>query len=86
MHRYDTLVKLGISGGRTYLEATFPEGVPLETAFVGPSLLAQLEAAAEEALSAGSWIDVAPLLPPSLSAADISDLLTRCKCIALLAK
>ncbi|EFJ45906.1 hypothetical protein VOLCADRAFT_105788 [Volvox carteri f. nagariensis] len=79
---------LGISNERSYLRGTFPDGLPLESAFVSPSLLAALEAAVEDVAAAastgsgvgsggGGWVDVAPLLPSVLSEADVAALLGR---------
>ncbi|GFR49317.1 hypothetical protein Agub_g11343, partial [Astrephomene gubernaculifera] len=45
---YDTVRRLGISNERAFLRSAFPEGLPLESAFVAPSLLAALEAAVED--------------------------------------
>lgn len=69
--------RMGIANEKNYLKGAFPEGIALETAFVGPLLLSQLEAAVEDALSGGTWVDVAPLLPSVLTAADASALLSR---------
>ncbi|KXZ55512.1 hypothetical protein GPECTOR_2g1061 [Gonium pectorale] len=75
---YDTVKRMGISGERAYLRSAFPDGIPLESAFVAPSLLASLEAAVEEAVAAGAgWVDVGPLLPSALSAGDVAALLGR---------
>jgi hypothetical protein len=45
---------------------------------VGSSVVAQAEAAAEEALRNATWLDVSTVLPPSLTAADVSQLLEHC--------
>lgn len=58
---YSKVAKLGIPSVRAHLGAAFPDGVPLETVFVGPELLQQADAAAEEAVASASWC--APLLP-----------------------
>lgn len=46
--------------------------------FVSPSLIAQTEASVDETLRNGSWLDVATVLPPSLGAADVKQLLDKC--------
>lgn len=61
---------------RQYLKNTFPDGIALETAFIAPTTLTQLEAAVEEAVASGSWTDVAPLLPSVLTPADAAALLS----------
>ena len=38
-----------------HLQAAFPDGIALASVFVGAELAAQLDAAAEEAIAAGSW-------------------------------
>ncbi|KAA6426767.1 MAG: hypothetical protein FRX49_03092 [Trebouxia sp. A1-2] len=52
---YDTLSKLGISSGKQHLQTTFPDGISLETAFVNPTVVHQLDASAEDAAASGSW-------------------------------
>ena len=52
---YAAVAKLGIPSARAHLQASFPDGVPLDTVFVGPELLQQVDAAAEEAVTSGSW-------------------------------
>jgi len=52
---YAAVAKLGIPTAQAHLQANFPDGVPLSTAFVGPELVQQLDAAVEEALSAEHW-------------------------------
>jgi hypothetical protein len=45
--------RLGISNERSFLLSTFPDGLPLETVFVSPALLNQIEAASDEVLTSG---------------------------------
>lgn len=78
------MTKLGVSNARTHLVGLFPEGIPLQSAFVAPSLIEQLNAAVEEALDSKSWMDCLPLVPSVLSAADAADLLARCPCVKTL--
>ena len=47
--RYDAVAKLGIASAKQHLQATFPDGIALETAFVSPAVVHQLMAAAEDA-------------------------------------
>ncbi|GBF94592.1 hypothetical protein Rsub_06707 [Raphidocelis subcapitata] len=83
---YETARRAGVGNDRAYLSAAFPDGIALETAFVSPSLLVQLDAAVEEAASQAGWLDAATLLPPALSAADVSALLARCHAVAAAAR
>jgi hypothetical protein len=52
---YDSLKKLAIPNPKQYLEGKYPDGIALETVFVHPSLVNQLDAAVEEALANGTW-------------------------------
>ena len=57
---YDALSRLGITDGRQFLKRRFQK-LPvkfLPTCCVGESLQDQVEAAIDEALSSGEWIDV----------------------------
>jgi len=51
------------------------EGLTLSTAFVATQLVDPIVASVTETLASGSWIDVMPLLPPSLALADARELL-----------
>lgn len=53
-------------------------GVAVPAVFVSPSLIAQTDASVEEALRNSSWLDVATVLPPSLGASDVGQLLGNC--------
>lgn len=68
MIEYETAKQLGVGSARAYLEATFPDGIALDTVFVGPELLHQLDASAEEAIATASWYD-APSRSPGSPAA-----------------
>lgn len=76
--RYETVAKLGIAASKQHLQTTFPDGIALESAFVSPSVIHQLDASAEDAVASGSWCDVQALLPPALSHEDASALLEHC--------
>ena len=53
------------------------EGCTLLTAFVSKHLVDEVQAGVAEALAANSWIDVQPLLPPSLAVSDAAELLLQ---------
>ncbi|KAK9817206.1 hypothetical protein WJX72_011062 [[Myrmecia] bisecta] len=78
---YDTVAKLGISSGRSYLETAFPDGLALDTAFVSADLLHSLEAASEDALASATFCDVGPLLPSVLTPTDVTTLLQKCSTV-----
>ncbi|GAQ86755.1 E3 UFM1-protein ligase 1 homolog [Klebsormidium nitens] len=75
---YDSLRKLAIPNPKQYLQDKYAEGIPLETVFVHPSLVGQLDAAVEEAVANGTWCEAEQLVPSSLSAADTAKLLAQC--------
>ena len=76
--RYDTVAKLGITASKQHLQTTFPDGIPLDTAFVSPSIMQQLDASAEDAVASGSWCDLQSLLPPALTHEDTAAVLEHC--------
>ncbi|KAG1674314.1 hypothetical protein FOA52_013503, partial [Chlamydomonas sp. UWO 241] len=79
---FDTVKKLGFSDAKAYLSGKFTDGLALESMFVAPSLLGQVDAAAEEVISTGGWADLGPLLPPALSPGDVSALLAKAPSLA----
>ena len=76
--RYDSVAKLGITASKQHLQATFPDGIPLDTAFVSPSVIHQLDASAEDAVTSGLWCDLQALLPPTLTHEDTAAVLEHC--------
>ena len=57
---YDALSRLGISDGRQFLKRRFQK-LPVQflpTCCVGESLQDQVEAAVDEALTSGEWVDI----------------------------
>ena len=73
--RYESVTKHGIANPRQHMQSAFPGGIALDTVFVNPSLLQQLDAAVEDAITSASWCDLQALLPPMLTAADVGALL-----------
>ncbi|EFN57486.1 hypothetical protein CHLNCDRAFT_143015 [Chlorella variabilis] len=76
---YDTVRQYGIPAPRPFLAHHFPDGLALDSAYLSPAVV---EAAAEEALAAGGWCDVAPHLPSILSPGDTAALLAQCRAVA----
>lgn len=76
--RYDTVAKTGIASAKQHLQTSFPDGIALESTFVSPAVVHQLDAAAEDAVSSGSWCDMQALLPSALSQDDAVALLEHC--------
>ncbi|KAL5986091.1 hypothetical protein ACLOJK_028081 [Asimina triloba] len=88
---YDVLHKLAISQPKQYLQvrlsylcqghtlpSRFPEGIPLDTVFVHPSMIEMSDAAVEDAVERGSWIDCLSVLPAVFGGQDASKLLSLC--------
>lgn len=75
--KYDVLYKLAISQPIQYLQSRYPEGIPLDTVFVHPSMIEMLDAAIEDAIEQGSWIDCLSILP-AVYGQDASKLLSLC--------
>ncbi|KAF7805522.1 E3 UFM1-protein ligase 1-like protein [Senna tora] len=78
---YDVLHKLGIPQPIQFLQSRYPEGIPLVTTFVHPSMIEMLDAAIEDALERGSWSDSLSLLPPSFTPQDASKMLSLCQSV-----
>lgn len=75
---YDSLQKLGITQPIQFLQSRYPEGIPLVTLFVHPSTVEMLDAAVEDAIERGSWIDSLTVLPASFGSQDAYKLLSLC--------
>ncbi|KAM9382114.1 E3 UFM1-protein ligase 1 isoform 3-T3 [Phaethornis superciliosus] len=76
---FDTLHRLGIPDPAGYIKKKYKSTqlLFLRAACVGQEIVDQVEASVEEAISSGSWIDVATLLPSSLSVEDAGILLQQ---------
>ncbi|CAJ1979395.1 unnamed protein product [Sphenostylis stenocarpa] len=78
---YEALHKLGIPQPIQFLQSRYPEGKPLVTTFVHPSMIDMLDAATEDALDRGSWSDSLSLLPSSFTPQDASKMLSLCQSV-----
>ncbi|PQQ11320.1 E3 UFM1-protein ligase 1 homolog isoform X1 [Prunus yedoensis var. nudiflora] len=78
---YEVLHKLRIPQPIQFLQSRYPEGMPLVTTFVHPSMIEMLDAATEDALERSSWIDSLSILPMSFGSQDASKLLSLCPSI-----
>ncbi|KAJ7405213.1 E3 UFM1-protein ligase 1 [Pitangus sulphuratus] len=76
---FDALYRLGIPDPTGYIKKRYKSTqlLFLRAACVGQEIVDQVEASVEEAISSGNWIDVATLLPSSLSAEDAGILLQQ---------
>lgn len=75
---YEALHKLAIPQPKLYLQSRYHDGIPLDTVFVHPSMIEMLDAAAEDAIEQGCWIDSLSVLPASCGLQDASKLLSLC--------
>ncbi|CAN6442460.1 unnamed protein product [Victoria cruziana] len=75
---YDVLHKLSVPQPKQYLQSRYPGGIPLETVFVHPSMVEMLDAAIEDAIEHGSWIDSLSVLPSFFGHQDAAKLLLHC--------
>ncbi|XP_048209767.1 E3 UFM1-protein ligase 1 [Perognathus longimembris pacificus] len=76
---FDALSRLGIPDAVSYIKKRYKttQLLFLKTACVGQGLVDQVEASVEEAISSGTWVDISPLLPSSISIEDASMLLQQ---------
>ncbi|XP_008588802.1 PREDICTED: E3 UFM1-protein ligase 1-like, partial [Galeopterus variegatus] len=76
---FDALSRLGIPDAVSYIRKRYKatQLLFLKAACVGQGLVDQVEASVEEAVSSGTWVDIAPLLPSSLSVEDAAMLLQQ---------
>ncbi|KAI3806361.1 hypothetical protein L1987_22262 [Smallanthus sonchifolius] len=78
---YEALHKLGIMQPIQFLQSRYPEGIPLVTLFVHPSTVDMLDAAVEDTIERGSWIDSLSVLPASFVSQDAHKMLSLCPSI-----
>mmetsp|Transcript_13028 Transcript_13028/g.39385 ORF Transcript_13028/g.39385 Transcript_13028/m.39385 type:complete len:501 (-) Transcript_13028:4-1506(-) len=67
-----------LSNPERTLSRRIPGGLPLSTCYATPALLDSLDAAVGAALTSATWLQISPILPSSLSDADIAQLLQHC--------
>lgn len=77
---FDNLSRLGITDTHSFIKRRF-KGEPivyLKTCCAGPLVIDNLEAAVDEALSSGTWLDVMTLLPSPFLPDDAALALEKC--------
>ncbi|XP_044530150.1 E3 UFM1-protein ligase 1 [Gracilinanus agilis] len=76
---FDALSRLGIPDAVSYIKKRYKTAqlLFLKAACVGQGIVDQVEASVDEAISSGSWVDILPLLPSSLSVEDAGMLLQQ---------
>ncbi|KAM7278569.1 hypothetical protein ACFE04_005703 [Oxalis oulophora] len=75
---YETLNKLGISQSLQFLQSRYPDGIPLVSVFIHPSMIEMLDAATEDAIERDSWINSLSVLPSSFGPQDAYKILSLC--------
>ncbi|XP_062267309.1 E3 UFM1-protein ligase 1 [Platichthys flesus] len=76
---FDALIRLGIPDPPSYIRKRFKSNklLFLRAACVGQTLVDQVEASVEEAVSSATWTDIQPILPSCLSMEDIGILINQ---------
>ncbi|XP_019393318.1 PREDICTED: E3 UFM1-protein ligase 1 [Crocodylus porosus] len=76
---FDALSRLGIPDPVSYIKKRYKSShlLFLSAACVGQGIVDQVEASVDEAISSGTWVDIATLLPSSLSVEDSGMLLQQ---------
>lgn len=76
---FDALIRLGIPDPTGYIKKRFKSNklLFLRAACVGQTLVDQVEASVEEAVSSATWTDVQPILPSCLSMEDVGILINQ---------
>ncbi|XP_070781891.1 E3 UFM1-protein ligase 1 isoform X2 [Enoplosus armatus] len=76
---FDALVRLGIPDPPSYIKKRFKSNklLFLRAACVGQTLVDQVEASVEEAVSSATWTDIQPILPSCLSMEDVGMLINQ---------
>uniref|UniRef100_A0A9I9DLF9 E3 UFM1-protein ligase 1 homolog n=1 Tax=Cucumis melo TaxID=3656 RepID=A0A9I9DLF9_CUCME len=75
---YEFLRKLGIPNPIQFLQSRYPDGIPLSTTFIHPSIIEMLDSAIEDILERGSWANSLLVLPSSFEPQDASKVLLSC--------
>lgn len=71
---YETLKRLGIQKPQAYLRERYQEDFALETIFASPSVLPPLDAAVDDCISTGSYLDMGQHLPSPFTTGDVQDI------------
>lgn len=76
---FDALVRLGIPDPSSYIKKRFKSNklLFLRAACVGQTLVDQVEASVEEAVSSATWTDIQPILPSCLTMEDVGILINQ---------
>jgi E3 UFM1-protein ligase 1 len=77
---YDHLrTQFQLSNPERTLARRIPGGLSLSTCYATPTLISRLDAAVAASLASASWLQISPILPSSLSEADVAHLLQHCQ-------
>ncbi|KAG7036910.1 E3 UFM1-protein ligase 1-like protein [Cucurbita argyrosperma subsp. argyrosperma] len=75
---YEFLRKLGVPNPIQFLQSRYPDGIPLSTTFIHPSIVEMLDSTVEDILERGSWTNSLLVLPSSFEPQDASKVLLSC--------
>lgn len=74
---YAQLSAMQVADPAGYMSARYPDGLALESCYVGPSVLGRAEAVTEEELRSQGWCTLASCVPEALSEADAALMAAR---------
>ncbi|KAG6583453.1 E3 UFM1-protein ligase 1-like protein, partial [Cucurbita argyrosperma subsp. sororia] len=83
---YEFLRKLGIPNPIQFLQSRYPDGIPLSTTFIHPSIIEMLDSTVEDILERGSWTNSLLVLPSSFEPQDASKILLSCPSVQVALK
>ncbi|XP_022151600.1 E3 UFM1-protein ligase 1 homolog [Momordica charantia] len=83
---YEYLRKLGIPNPIQFLQSRYPDGIPLSTTFIHPSIIEMLDSTVEDILECGSWTNSLLVLPSSFEPQDASKILSSCPSVQVALK
>lgn len=68
---YDMITRLDIKQPKAFLKRRFPQGLALDTCYIGHDLVTQVEGLIESIVPTGGWIDISAIIPPAIQPDDI---------------
>lgn len=68
---FDSLVKIGVADGKSFLNKRFPDIVLLKTCGVSKDIVSQIESSIEECIINKDFVDLTSMLPSAISGSDL---------------
>lgn len=72
---YDVISRMDIKQPKIFLKKKFPDGIQLKTCLISPLIITQVESMLEETIASNGWIDISTIVPSSIEASDIDEIL-----------